>query len=332
VLLVAALGIPAVSGKAPAGEPDARVKRVCLLAWSNTDFSVAVREWVRRGLLEHTSIPLEFEEAVCGEDPERARGILAAWKREGPDLLVGVGTEASIFLKANANDLPLVFATTRNPVLEGLAQDLDRGGRRFAITCLLLDMEKILELFRRFVPGMKRLGVLFPRGRKGPLAEIQEAERALEAGNRKRDAGIVLLKGPVARPDAESAWVEALAFLVKSGTDAVWLPDDPSVEKLLPRLAEEANRAGVPLLASHPRGIRRYTVVGISPDYRRLGIRSAALCARILRDGAEPGTLRVEVLRAYHVILNLKAAQRARLRVPLDALPLADVIVDRDGW
>jgi putative ABC transport system substrate-binding protein len=328
VLLALAAGAPV----ARAGEADARVQRVGLLCWRDTDVTTVVREWARRGLLEHTSIPLEFEESVCAGDAEKAGEILARWKENGLDLLVAVGAEAARFARREAPGVPLVFASTRDPVLEGIARSWKSAGENTTGACLRLDMRETLGLFARVVPGLKRLGVLVPPAGEKSAPEIRKAEIVEEAAREGKTRFPALVKERVEAPGGAAEWVAALGRLAAKGVEAVWVPDEPDLDTRLPALSREANRAKLPLLATHPQGIRRYTVVGISPDSRRLGIRVAALCARILRDGADPARIPVASLGAFHVIMNLKAAERAGLRIPLETLTRADVIVDRDGW
>ncbi|MHC4601612.1 MAG: ABC transporter substrate-binding protein, partial [Planctomycetota bacterium] len=256
----------------------------------------------------------------------------ARWRTAGFALYFAIDPEAAKFLESRVTEAPVVFVSTRHPIHSGITETLGPGGGNRTGVFLQLDLGGVIDFFRAIVPGLKTLGVVYSETETGLVAEVKAAEEVHRKARREAPNPVRFTARRVNPKGGWPALKKAVEALASGGVDALWLPDDPFVVKHLPRLAAITNRARVPLLATHPHGVRRYTTVGISPDYRRLGVHAAAMGARIVRDGVDPGALPVGVLRTASLVVNLVAAKRAGLTVPLAALPRADVIIDRDGW
>ncbi|GEM_PF-3077166 len=331
ILVLLAAVFLSTGSDALAGEGSPPVARVAVLAWRDSISGTLIREGLRGGLLR-TRIPVSVEAGTCGESERKALERLASWRAKEMDLYVGIGPEAALFLRREVKDRPVVFASVRDPVLSGILDELHPRRRGVTGAYLDLDEMRVLNLFRAMHPGLRRLGVLYSAGARGPEADVLSVEASLEALPEEKKIPLSLVRAPVDRRGGPQALFSALEALLREDVQAVWLPEDPFVLAHLQALAGTASASGVPLLGTHPEGVRRHTMVGISPDYAALGVRTAALCARILRDGKPAGTLPLGVVRTFHVVVNLRAAGRAGVRIPLIALTRADVIVDRDGW
>jgi putative ABC transport system substrate-binding protein len=61
-----------------------------------------------------------------------------------------------------------------------------------------------------------------------------------------------------------------------------------------------------------------------------LGQKAAGLAIRILREGTRPGDLPVAIMHSYQVVVNLGAARRAGIQLPLSLLVLADELIDEE--
>lgn len=330
---LAVLALLVLSAAAAAGQEAAHpeTRRVGLLCWRETDASAHILEGVRSGLLR-TRMALRFSTVSCGASAARAQEALAGWTAEGVELIVAVGSEAARFLAGRRPAVPVVFASLHDTEFEGETAASGAGAPPVTGAVFRLDYGRVLSLFRQAIPGLTILGVLATEGATVAAQERRSAEEALAAARERGEDGLVTLRAATAASADEEAIAEAVGELAAAGVQAIWIPEDPALVARLDFLERAANGAGLPLLATHPFGVRRTTVVGISPDYRKLGYRAAALAARRLRGGASPGAAPIETVRAHHVVINLKAAERAGVTVPLGALTRADVIVDRDGW
>ncbi|MHC5036644.1 MAG: ABC transporter substrate-binding protein, partial [Planctomycetota bacterium] len=306
-------------------------QRVCILSWRDTVSEVLIREGIRRGL-SRTRLPLYLDEAVCGGDSRKAETILKRWKREGIDLHVGIGAEATRFLSTRGEGKPLVFACTRNPVLAGILKEPARAAQNVTGAYLELEIRECLGLFQAMIPGLTDLGVLYTAELRGPVADVKAAEEVLQKPRVGETQTLRLRKGPVQREKGAAGVLHSLERLIADGARAVWIPDDPNLLQHLEAISRVAERSRVPLVATHPHGSRRHFVVGISPDYRRVGMHVAARVACILRDRTSPCVLPLGKVHTIHVVANLKAAHRTGVRIPLPALTRADVILERDGW
>ena len=89
--------------------------------------------------------------------PERLPGLAIDLVRERPDLLLGIGGDVAPHAVKATPTIPIVFATSSDPVQHGLVESLARpAGYATGVTFLLDDLaSKRLEFFKEAVPRVR---------------------------------------------------------------------------------------------------------------------------------------------------------------------------------
>jgi ABC-type uncharacterized transport system substrate-binding protein len=93
------------------------------------------------------------------------------------------------------------------------------------------------------------------------------------------------------------------------------------------RIAELAERHGVPAVYPHPFSTARGGLLAYSTDYAELWRRGAIYIDRILR-GASPANLPVQQPNKFDLSINLKTARAIGLVVPDSLLVRADEVIE----
>ena len=107
--------------------------------------------------------------------------------------------------------------------------------------------------------------------------------------------------------------------------DVVFMPVDKTVAAAGESLRQLIKHDRILLIS--PSGVRGNSMMSYSPDLRDLGAQMGVMVAKVL-DGADPGTLPVELPRVQELSLFLGAAKEAGYEFSEDALALADVLVE----
>ena len=107
---------------------------------------------------------------------------------------------------------------------------------------------------------------------------------------------------------------------------AIWIPNDFTIYQNLHLVTKQATAARVPLVATALAAARNDAILGATVDFELHGRRTAALALRIL-DGEEPGALPVDTMHGFRILVNVDAARRAGIEVPLSLLVLADELI-----
>ncbi len=262
-----------------------------------------------------TRIGLESGLAAAGQSPElvlRAVGpgetdtaaALAEMRVEKVDLIVAVGDAAGAQVRDSAREIPVVFAATD----ASLAAELRVGGNACVVAGL--GSGAALADVRRLLPGVKRVGVVVPAGAAALAKEL------------RGEADVTVAESAGATPEARAA--AAVAKLVP-GADAVWLPQSvPDADAAA--IAKAMEGRGVPLVGSRRAHLDAGCALVLRSDPRDLGSLAAVL-ARDVLGGADPGKLAVRSAKRRLVEVNVPAARLLAFRPPLTLLAWADTVI-----
>lgn len=303
--------------------------RVGVFFWHDSPNDAATYDGVRQGLLA-AGFGCDFVERRGEADPARAAAALGELRTERCDLVLALGTEAALLADRELRDVPVVFAAVTNPVAAGLLPDWQASGRRLCGASNWIDPASVLDVFRLAVPGLRRLGML--RCKTSGVVSAAEFESMRQHLLSQPQRQLELFEA-VASDDGGIE--QATNELLGRGVDAIWIPIDIVVYQNIPLIERSIGGARVPLVSTAATAVRRGAMVGTAVDYRLHGRRAAAMILDVVRDGRDPATLPVDRMRSSLVIVNLAAARRNGIELPLSLLALADELiapeVDRDG-
>lgn len=237
------------------------------------------------------------------------------------DVIVTGANPVIAAVKRATVTIPVVMATSRDPVGAGFVASLARPGGN--ITGLTGDptpdvQGKRLELLKVVAPGATRVALLWnplPPGADTYRRAAEEAARTL---------GINLL---AVEARGRDQFGNAFAAMARQGANAVMVLPDPiffTARREVVKLATEYRLPSV----FHARelvesgGLLSY---GVSLDYQFR--RAAVYVDRILK-GARPSDLAVEQAARFELALNLKTARMLGLAIPQALLLQADRVIE----
>jgi putative ABC transport system substrate-binding protein len=247
---------------------------------------------------------------------QAARSRLRSWRQtRSIDLLVAMGTQAALIAADEYRDVPIVFTAVTNPAASGVTPKTKFGptGRNLAGNSNWIGIDRVLDTFRRTVPGLARLGVVASPRNAVSQTEIEEARRYVE----REKVPVTLDVRDAASPEQLSEAVASLA----PDIDALWIPIDDLCYRNVPRIQRALGERDVPLLSSSRQAVRNGAVVGLTCDYELLGMSAAEIVRKILVDGRDPGTIPIGRLKTFELLVNLEAAG---LRLPPEIVASAD--------
>jgi putative tryptophan/tyrosine transport system substrate-binding protein len=253
-------------------------------------------------------------------DIDRIRIMARELVASQPEIVITIGTPATVAVQRETRTIPIVFLVVSDPVGVGIVDSLVRPGGN---TTGFGNPEntfggKLLYLLKGIAPGMRRAAAMFnPDTAPGRglyyLGSFESAARSLA--------------------------IEPLTAEVRSDAD---------IERVITMLGQE--QAGLVLLPDNFNFTHRGTVIGLSirnnvptiydkdfakeggllqygasfPDmYRRV----PSYVDRIL-GGVKPGDLPVELPTKYEFVINLKTARAIGLDVSRDMLSIADEVIE----
>jgi len=242
---------------------------------------------------------------------------LIAWQPDA--LVVNISSVAAIVQKKTAT-IPIVMATSLDPVGEGLVASLARpGGNLTGITSLGQAMDaKLVELVRELLPGAKRFALLVNPGQA--LSKSREAAAAQAA----KALALEMVTLQVSGTSDMERFAERLS---KTRADALVISTDAVLFALRHTIVQAALEARVPSVALLPEFAASGAVASYGYDLAA-GYRGAARYVHRILKGAKPGDLPIEQPTQFELVLNLKTAKALGIRVPQPVLLRADKVIE----
>jgi putative ABC transport system substrate-binding protein len=258
-----------------------------------------------------------FVTEACGADdqPERFPGLAAELARIDLDAIVGAGPSLHS-LKQATSSVPVVMASSDDPVSAGLVQSLARPGGNFTGMSSqgTETTGKRLELLKELVPGAAPVAVLWHGDH---IVHWQAAQAAARTRGWKllsieiRDAGEINAAFKAASDGRASALLVHAPTLLQSHRQ---------------RVAELALKHRLPTIFHQRVYVAAGGLMSYGADVSEIWHHAAVFVDKILK-GAKPADLPVEQPTKVELLINLKTAKALGLTNPQALLLRADEVI-----
>jgi putative ABC transport system substrate-binding protein len=271
------------------------------------------------GYVEGQNVKIEYRWAEDHYD--RLPGMAADLVRRQVTV-IAANTPAAPAAKAATTTIPIVFATSADPVAIGLVASLNRpGGNLTGVASLGLEMgAKQLQLLHEAVPTSTVMALLVnPTNPTIAETELRDLQAA---------AGILGLKLQVLQASTEHDFDRVFATAAELRVGGIVIgAADPLFIGRSEQLATLALRHAMPTIFQN----REFAAAGglisygasIANLYRQAGL----YVGRILK-GEKPADLPVQQATKFELVVNLKTAMALGLTVPPSLLAIADEVIE----
>jgi len=269
------------------------------------------------GWIEGRTLAIEYRWAEG--DNNRLAEIAAEFVRLNVDVILTWGTASVLAVKRATSVIPIVFASTGDPVGTGLVASLARpGGNVTGSSNQAPDVAgKRLELLREFVPGLRHLAILANIG--SPIGVLQTSEAQAAA----RALGLDVTALEIARAQDITPALESL----KGRAQALYIVSEPLVFTHRIRIHTLALAARLPTMHDYREYVEAGGLMSYGPNRLDLFRRAADFVNKILR-GVKPADLPVEQPTKFDFVLNVTTARALGLRLPESLLLRADEVIE----
>jgi len=269
------------------------------------------------GWIEGRTLAIEYRWAEG--DNDRLAEIAAEFVRLNVDVILTWGTASVLAVKQATSVIPIVFASTGDPVGTGLVASLARpGGNVTGSSNQAPDVAgKRLELLREFVPGLRHLAILANIGSPIGVLQIGEAQAAARA------LGLDVTALEIARAQDITPALESL----KGRAQALYIVSEPLVFTHRIRIHTLALAARLPTMHDYREYVEAGGLMSYGPNRLDLFRRAADFVNKILR-GVKPADLPVEQPTKFDFVLNVTTARALGLRLPESLLLRADEVIE----
>ena len=300
-----------------------KVYRVGVLETTSMTSNAANLDAFRRGLqelryVEGQNLTIEYRSADGRDDrfPELAIELV----RLKVDVIVTRGTPAALAAKNATGTIPIVMASSGDPVGTGIVKSLAHpGGNITGLNAFATEIQgKQLELLREIVPRVTRIAFLFNTSNPVLQAQWKEAEPLA------RSVGLQpqLLDVRTAR-DLQPAFDAAR----RQRADALIVGIDALTQANRERIVEAAAKRHLPAISREREFADAGGLVSYGVHYSDSYRRAAVYLDKIFK-GAKPADLPIEQPTKLELVINLKTAKALGLTIPQSVLGRADEVIE----
>lgn len=313
LLLAVVLALPAFA------QPE-RVYRIGMLETTSASANRAnlksfLQGMSEAGYVEGRNIVIDYRSA--DGRPERFPVLAAELVRAKADIIVTRGSNAALAAR-NAGSVPVVMATSADPVAAGVVKDLAHpGGHVTGLTTFVsqVAVERV-RVLHELAPEVSSIGALLNLANSTAIAERRQIERT--AKSLGLQVIILDVRDAAGLDRALEAAVQQRAGALVINSEAVVLANRKTI-------IDFARKYRLPVMYSAREYVEAGGLAAYGVNYPHLYYRAASYVDRILK-GANPGDLPIGKPTKLNLIINVRATTALGIAIPSELLLRAEKI------
>lgn len=220
------------------------------------------------------------------------------------DLILTVGTHATLAILQEIKDVPIVFTQVYDPVEAGIAKDWHSSGNNTTGATTKIPTSKVMDSLKLFLP-VKNLAVLYTPGERNSesqLGDLQEMQAKY---------GIKVIPVPLTKPEE----IKQLLPIVLRTADVLYITGSNFVDSQISIIVDMAIKARRVTISHLEDLIEKGVLLGVGPNSYQVG-RLAGRKALGIFKGAKPSAIPIGTPEQIDVMINLKTAKAGDFQIP----------------
>nr|WP_050464623.1 ABC transporter substrate-binding protein [Herbaspirillum autotrophicum] len=259
---------------------------------------------------------LKWEYQSAQGNTGTAAQIARKFVGDKPDVIVAIATPSAQALVASTKTIPVVYSGVTDPIAAQLVKDWKASGGNVTGVSDLLELEKQVDLIKRIIPGVKRVGMVYNPGEANSAVVVKSLKELLSK------SGISLVEAAAPRTVDVGSAAKSLIGKV----DVIYTNTDNNVVSAYESLVKVGNDAKIPLIASDTDSVKRGAIAALGVNYYDLGRQTGKVVARILK-GEKPGDIASATSSKLELFVNTTAAQKQGVTLSADLIKSAKTVI-----
>ena len=221
------------------------------------------------------------------------------------DILVGITTPATLSLSNATKDKPIIMGGITYPVEAGLIKTEDKPGNNITGVSDRTPIKQQLEIMKKVLPNMKKVGILYTASEDNSVKQAQEAEKLA------KELGLEVKVSTVANTNDIQQVTESLA----SQTDAIFVPIDNTIASAMATVVKVTDAKKIPVFPSADTMVADGGLLGLGVDQYQIGVETAKVVAKVLK-GADTKDMPIVLANEGVIYLNEAKAKQLGIEIP----------------
>jgi ABC-type uncharacterized transport system substrate-binding protein len=271
------------------------------------------------GHVDGENIAIEYRWAD-GQD-DRLPRLATELVHLNPDVIVTTGTPGALATMQATKAIPIIMASSADPVAAGLVASLARPGENVTgFTILGPELEaKRLELLKQAVPNVSHIAVLWNPSNPAIVSYFEATKSAAELLHISLDV--------VTEVRRAEELDNAFLAIARARPQALAVLADRFLLAHRKRIIEFAAANRLPSMYPYKEYVEAGGLISYAPSNIEL-FRGAAIYVDKILKGAKPSDLPVQEPTKFELVINLKTAKALGLDVQPTLLARADEVIE----
>jgi len=249
------------------------------------------------------------------------RGLEEFVKIDNVDLIFTTGTRSTQPAVKIVKDIPIVFTAVAAPVRSHIVDDLQHPGANVTGTHCAVPAYAQLKTISKVVPTAKRIGIVYTEGELNAEIQTRDFKEAADKLN------LTVITSTVSKSCNTIKEVRQATLKLVGKVDVLLAHQDTSLSRYGKGMIQVAEENNIPAYVSLDHLLSEGAVFSLSIDFYKIGALAGEQALKILKDNVEPDQIPVDTDKSYSLMINLSAAQKINLAIPIEVLRSASKIM-----
>lgn len=222
------------------------------------------------------------------------------------DLILAIATPAAQAVANLTKDIPVLVTAVTDPASAKLVKSNEVPGTNVSGTSDLTPVEAQINLIKKLVPDVKKIGFLYCSSEQNSYFQIDIAKKVCD------ELGIEYVDATVSNTNEVQQVTQNLVGKV----DAIYAPTDNMIASSMATVAMVTIPAKLPVICGEEGMTRAGGLATYGINYYELGKQTAKQAVKILNGEAEPATMPIEYLETCSLTVNEDMAQKLGITIP----------------
>lgn len=238
------------------------------------------------------------------------------------DLIFAIATPAASSVVQVSKELrsnkPILFTAVTDPVASKLISSNDFPGGNVTGTNDMNPVVEQIALAKQLLPDAKKIGILYNSNEDN--SEIQ-AKIAIKAA---KDEGLIVEE----KTFSSISDIQTVAGSLANSVDIIYTPTDNMVADSIELLNDISKNYKTPFIVGEDTLVPYISSLTIGISYYNLGLKTAEMAIKILRDDVKPSEIPSTGLTDLKLVINNKFLSNIGIIVPEDLLNKANEVIN----
>jgi len=256
-----------------------------------------IRQSLREAEFTHQIIDLNLK-------TEGAEQIAQRITEARPDLIVSIGSPATLYLREQFPDLPIIFSTVLNPETSGLLAGPSGKNKNITGASLDIPVEIQFQKFMLVYPRLKKIGAIY-------TAQTEKLIKQAEKIAPRLNLELVAIKISADRdvPKALDSLFKVVDCIWTTADDLIYTPQATKFMILA------ALRHGIPIMGFSPSFVQSGALLGLNYDYKDVGRQAGELAIKYLHGKQALDSIPIATPGMIYLHINLKTAKQLGIEI-----------------